>query len=349
MAISFKNDYGQLAHPRILDALCRYGQETNIPYGLDVHSQHAASLIKDAFGVHSGEVYFLAGGTQTNVVFLSYALKPYEGVIACASGHINVHETAAVEGSGHKIIVVPGHDGKVYPRDIQAVMESHLDEHMVKPRVVYISDSTEIGTIYSKEELLALKKACDAYGLYLFLDGARLGSALTCKDNDLDPKDLGSLVDAFYVGGTKNGLLLGEALVIVNDRLTKDFRHHIKNKGAMLAKGYLIGIEFEEAFKDGLYFQLAKETNKTADLLKEGLKRLGLDAPYSPTNQVFVTLPRDTALSLIEEFGCELWANDGDKTTIRFVTSFMTDEEEVDLALTKIQELLKLDPVIRTV
>jgi len=326
----FRNDYSELAHPRILEALARFQNEQNTPYGLDYHSLNAEKKIKEVFNSKDGKVYFLAGGTQTNVLFISSVLKHYEGVICASSGHINVHETAALEGQGYKIIQVEGKDGKVYPSDIEKVMHLYENEHMVKPRLVYISNSTEIGTIYSKEELIALHNICKKYDLYLFIDGARLGSALTSKDNDVEASLLGEICDAFYVGGTKNGLLLGEALVVNNPKLQEDYRYHIKNKGAMLAKGYVVGIEFEEAFKDNLYFDLARHTNMMADLLKEGLHQLGLKLSYSPTNQVFVTISKEKANILMDRYGCEKWEEYDNDMTIRFVTSFLTTKEDVD-------------------
>ena len=337
---SFRNDYGQLAHPRILQALTQYGQETNIPYGLDYHSSNAAKAICAVFGCPNASVHFLAGGTQTNMVMISAALRPFEAVIAASSGHINVHETGAVEGAGHKIFTMPAKDGKLEAKEVAKAMALNTDEHMVKPKMVYISDSTETGTIYSKAELLELRKVCDQYGLYLFVDGARLGAALTSKENDVEPSFLGQVADCFYVGGTKNGLLYGEALVIVNPALAADFRYLIKNKGAMLAKGYGVGIMFEEAFRDGLYFELAKKTNEVADLLKRGFAKLGLSMLPSPTNQIFVSLPKDKALALIEEFGCEKWSEEGDEMTIRFVTSFCSKEKDVDDALSFIAGIL---------
>ena len=335
----FRNDYSELAHPRIIEALARYQNEQNTPYGLDYHSSNASKKIKKVFN-SNGEVFFLAGGTQTNVLFISSALRHYEGVIACNSGHINVHETAALEGQGYKIITVEGKDGKVYPNDIQKVLDTYDNEHMVKPRMVYISNSTEIGTIYSRQELIDLHSICKKNDLYFFIDGARLGSALTSKDNDVEPSLLGEICDAFYVGGTKNGLLLGEALVVNNVDLTANFRYHIKNKGAMLAKGYLVGIEFEEAFKDNLYFDLAKATNETADILKEGFNKLKLNTTYSPTNQVFVTIKKALANKLMDRYGCEKWEDLGNDMTIRFVTSFSTSKEDVNELLSYISSLI---------
>ena len=327
---SFKNDYSFAAHPKILEALAKFGAEENIPYGLDKHSENAARLIKETFGAKDAKVFFLAGGTQTNLVFISSVLRHYEGVISPTSGHINVHETAAVEGSGYKVITVNGKDGKLSAEDVNQTVKLFTDEHMVKPRMVYISNSTEIGTIYHKQELTKLYKACKDNGLYLFIDGARLGSALTSLDNDIDPKDLGSLCDAFYVGGTKNGLLFGEALVIVNPELAKDFRFHIKNKGAMLAKGYVVGIQFEEAFKEGLYFELAKRTNQYAVKVREILTKHGYPLLPSPTNQVFARLDKKRAEALINEFGLEKWEEGPDYMVVRFVTSFKTEDNDIE-------------------
>lgn len=329
MPYSFKNDYSVLAHPRILEALTKYSLEENIPYGLDKHSENASKYIKETFGSPNGSVFFVSGGTQANMLFISYCLKHYEGVISCDTGHINVHETAAVEGSGHKIITVKNNNGKLSSEDILNVLKQYRDFHMVKPGMVYISNSTELGTIYLKEELLEIYRTCKENHLLLFIDGARLGSAFTSKDNDIKYNEFGSLCDAYYVGGTKNGFLYGEALVINNPNLAKEFRYHIKNKGAMLAKTYGVAIQFEEAFKDGLYFEIAKNTNEVSDLLKDELAKLNLEVSYSPTNQVFVSFPKDKALKIVEEFGCEIWETQGNNICIRFVTSFMSTKEDI--------------------
>lgn len=338
---SFRNDYCYLAYPRILEALSKHQDECQGAYGLDVHSAKAAEYLKHTFGSKEGEVFFLAGGTQTNMAFISYCLRPYEGVISCDSGHINVHETAAVEGSGHKVIVVPNKDGKLTSQDVYDVAAYYQDEHMVKPGMVYISNSTEIGSIYHKKELEDLYKACKECGFVFFIDGARLGSALTCEENDVKPSEMGSLCDAFYVGGTKNGFLYGEALVINSKSLQKDFRYHIKNKGAMLAKGFVVGMEFEEMFRDGLYFELAKTTNEAAASLRKVFAEYGLKMAPSPTNQVFVTLPKDKANALLKEFSLEKWNEVGEEMTVRFVTSFKTTKEDIQEVDDFLAKLLK--------
>ena len=330
MKHKFTNDYSSLCHPRILNALASLEEEQNTAYGLDKYSLNAEFLIKKTFNSPSGKVYFIGGGTMTNLLFISYALKPYEAVIALETGHINVHETGAVEATGHKIITVKGKNGKMYPHDIIGVLNTFTNEHMVKLGMVYISNSTEIGTIYTKQELLDLSKICKDNDLYFFIDGARLGSALTSKENDVEPELFGQVCDAFYVGGAKNGLLLGEALVINNRDLQKDFRYHIKNRGAMISKGFILGRVFEEAFKDNLYFDIAKATNDIADYLKEGLKSLNIKMLDSPTNQVFAYFNPLDAKKLIKEYGLELWEDQGEEIIVRFVTSFTTKKEDVD-------------------
>ena len=330
MKHQFRNDYSSLAHPRILSALASLGQEQQTPYGLDAHSKRAEELIKQRFACPDADVHFLSGGTQANLVFLSYALKPFEAILSCATGHINVHESGAVEATGHKVFTLPGKDGKLYPEDIERAMALHQDEHVVAIKVVYISNTTEIGTLYSSKELHELSDACHKHGLYLFLDGARLGSALTSTYNDLTPEEVAACCDAFYVGGTKNGLPMGEALVLVNPIFQDHFRNHVKSRGAMLAKGYFVGAMFEEAFRDNFYFDLAKATNEAADYLKDGLRKLGYEMPFSPSNQVFVTLPKAKAETIIAEYGCERWEDLGEDLTIRFVTSFTTKKEDVD-------------------
>ena len=333
MAPTFRNDYNVLVHPRILAAISTFANEKNIAYGEDIHSQKAAEYLKKTFGAPKANVYFLAGGTQTNLVFVSYALRPYEGVISADTGHINVHETAAIEGAGHKIIPLPNHNGKITADQIAKAIRGYDNEHMVKPGMVYLSNSTEMGTIYGKKELEEIARVCKENGLYLYLDGARIGNALTAKSNDLSPEDLGRYCDAFYIGGTKNGLLLGEALVVNNPALNANFRYHIKNKGAMLAKGFLVGIEFEEAFKDGLYFDLARHANAMADRIKEGFLAMGLDLLDSPTNQIFVSFPREEAEEYLRVFDLEKWSEEENAITVRFVTSFATSEEDVNALL----------------
>ena len=326
----FRNDYSEICAPEVLQAIADCGLEQNIGYGLDRHSESAANKILEKFGLTGkASVHFLAGGTQTNAVVISYFLRPYEAVIACNTGHINVHETGAVEGCGHKVLTVDNADGKIRPEDIEKIVLRHVDEHMVKPRMVYISDSTETGTVYTKGELSAIRAVCDKCGLLLFIDGARLGVALTLRESDVTCETIGAVADVFYVGGTKNGALFGEAVVIKNGIGAEDFRYHIKNRGAMLAKGFVCGLQFERLFTNDLYFELAKNSNQTADLIRSGLAACGVRfVGGSLTNQIFVQFPRAFAQTLMKRYGVELWEDAGEFLTVRIVTSFATKKED---------------------
>lgn len=328
---SFKNDYSEGAHPRILEALMKTNMEQTVGYGLDEYSQMAIEYIKNKIKRNDVEIHLLVGGTQTNLISMAAFLRPHEAVISAETGHVLVHETGAIEATGHKVISVPSRDGKLKPEDIINVVEEHTDEHMVKPKLVYISNPTEIGTIYKKHELKKISELCKEKNLILYVDGARLGSALCCAENDLDISDMARLVDAFYIGGTKGGALMGEALVICNDELKNDFRFHIKQRGAMFAKGRILGIQFLELFKDDLYFELAKHANKMADILREGIKAAGFNFMIeASTNQIFPILPNDLIEILQENYGFFLWEKiDEEKSAIRIVTSWATDEDEV--------------------
>ena len=256
---SFRNDYSEGAHPNIIESLVRTNKEQTLGYGEDAYTSEAKELIKRHIGREDVAVHFLVGGTQTNLTAISAFLRPHEAAIAAISGHIAVHETGAIEATGHKVITSHTEDGKLTPVHIETVLKAHTDEHMVKPKLIYISDSTEVGTIYYKEELKAIYECAKAHNLLVMIDGARLGSALMAEDNDVTLKDLAQYSDAFYIGGTKNGALLGEALVIVNESLKEDFRYHIKQKGGLLAKGRLISLGYIELFKEQLFFDIAKQ------------------------------------------------------------------------------------------
>ncbi|MBD9479298.1 aminotransferase class I/II-fold pyridoxal phosphate-dependent enzyme [Pseudoxanthomonas sp. PXM02] len=329
--INLRNDYSEGAHPRLLQALAMASTEVNRGYGLDVHSERASALIRDRLG-RDADVHFLAGGTQTNLVALAAFLRPHEAVIAPASGHIATHETGAIEASGHKVLTVATPDGKLSPELIQPCVDGHAGEHMVKPRMVYISNTTEWGTLYSALELQALGAFCRSRGLLLYVDGARLASALTTPGNDVDLALLSTEADAFYIGGTKNGALLGEALVIVNPALRTDFRHVIKQRGAMLAKGMVVGAQFEALFEDGLYFVLATHANVMAEQLREMLQQAGVPlAVDSPSNQVFPMLPNALVERLQQYVEFETWERRGDGTTvIRLMTSWATPESAIE-------------------
>lgn len=328
---SLKSDYSEGAHPKVLKALAAITEEQNEPYGLDLHSRHAAELIREAIGRPEVQVHFLEGGTQTNLTAMAAFLRPYEAAVAAESGHIHVHETGAVEATGHKVVAVPGEEGKLTPKAVETALERYGNEHMVKPKLLYVSDSTELGTIYSREELTALHELCREKGLLLYLDGARLGAALTAKGNTLSLTDAAALTDAFYIGGTKNGALFGEALVICNPSLQQDFRYILKQRGAMLAKGAVLGAQFEALFQDRLYFQLADHANRMAERLRDAVRQSGFAFfSASPTNQIFPILPDSVVAMLRREYDFELWDRfDESHSVIRLVTSWATPEPEV--------------------
>lgn len=329
--ISFANDYSECAHPLILKNLAENCYEQNEGYGKDRHCKAASDLIRSYIGNLDVDIHFLNGGTQTNLTVLSAMLRPFDAVIATERSHINTHETGAVEGCGHKILEMPGEDGKLTPEDIREAVQMNTTEHMVHPAAVYVSDSTEIGSVYTKQELTGIREICNEYGLLLFLDGARLGAALTSTANDLTLRDLAWLTDVFTIGGTKNGAMSGEAVVISNSLIQKDFRYYMKHKGAMNAKGFILGMQFETLFRDRLYFQLAEHANEMAERIKEACAAAGypfLSRPVS--NQIFPVMDNETIARLQKEFVFEiLEPADDNHQIVRFVTSWATREEQV--------------------
>jgi threonine aldolase len=337
----FMNDYSEGAHPRIIEALTKTNMEQHVGYGLDDHSENAKVQIQKRIGRLDADVHFLVTGTQTNTIAISSFLRPYEAVISTELGHIAVHETGAIEATGHKVIEMPSTDGLLKPEDIDKACNSHVDEHMVVPRLVYISNATEMGSIYTKAELEAIRKKCDEHGLYLYLDGARLANALTCDENDLTVEDIAELTDAFYIGGTKNGILFGEALVITNPELKSHMRYAIKQRGALLAKGRLLGIQFEELFKDDFYFELSKHTNEMSKLLRSGVSQLGYEfVTESSTNLTFIVLPNDDHKELSKH--CYYEAEqpyDENNMEARFVTSWATPKEDVEKLIKLLADL----------
>lgn len=329
----FMNDYGEGAHPLVMQRLMETNMEHTCGYGLDEYSLRAQALIREKIGQPGAAVHMMTGGTSANMIALSAFMRPYEAAIAAEGGHINVHETGAVEASGHKVLIARAREGKVLPEGVYEVCRLHTDEHMVKPRVLYISQPTETGTVYSLAEMRALRAACDELGLILFVDGARLLSALTCRECDMTLSDLGALADCFYIGGTKNGLLFGEAMVIVNPALQADFRYMIKNRGGMMAKGRLCGVMFLAALEHDDAFAWARHANAMADILREGMAHGGV--PFfqrTTTNQVFPILTREQEERLAERFAFEHWADlpDG-RCAVRFVTSWATSEADARL------------------
>lgn len=328
---SFKNDYSEGAHPRVLSALVETNMEQVDGYGEDGYSLQAVALLKQRIKRNDIDIHLLCGGTQTNLTAISAFLRPHEAIIAANTGHILVHETGAIEATGHKIISVEVNDGKLNVEHIQAAVNSHSDEHMVKPKLIYISNPTEIGSIYKKRELEQISQFCKENNLFLYVDGARLGSALCSEENDMELSDLAALVDAFYIGGTKNGALIGEALVICRDSLKDDFRFHMKQKGALLAKGKLLGIQFLELFRDDLYFDLARHANAMASMLRKEIISAGFSfLTNSSSNQIFPILPNELIAKLKENYAFYEWSKvDENNSAIRLVTSWATLETAV--------------------
>lgn len=329
---SFKNDYSEGAHPKILDALIKTNMQQTVGYGEDPYCEMASNAIKSSIHNNNVDIHFFVGGTQTNLTAISAFLRPYEAALCAESGHIFTHETGAIEATGHKAFPIPSNDGKLTADGVKEALESHTDVHMVKPKLVYISNPTEIGTIYNKKELSDLYDFCKENDLILYIDGARLASSLSAKGNDLVMSDYPNLCDSFYIGGTKCGALMGEALVIVNDKLKADFRYNIKQKGGLLAKGRLLGLQFLELFKDNLYEEVGKHSNDMAEILREGIQEAGYDFMIdSPTNQLFPILPNEIIEKISENYDYTFWCKNDDKTSVlRLVTCWATDKSECE-------------------
>lgn len=339
---SFVNDYSEGACKQVLDNLVKTNYLQTDGYGLDQFCKHAEEIIRNLIDNQNADVHFIPGGTPANVLAISL-LKSYEAVICADNGHINTHETGAVEATGHKILEVKGVDGKITAKQIEDVVLDHTDEHVTLPKMVFISNPSEYGTIYSKQELTDISNMCKKYGLYLYLDGARLGAGLMSKENDLTLKDIAALVDIFYIGGTKNGALLGEAMVIINDDLKPNFRFLIKQHGSMLAKGRIIGIEFITLLENGLYFELADNADKMAqqlnDLFKEHNIQMFIE---SSTNQIFPILENSLIAKLKEKYQLGTWCKyDDDHTVIRFVCSWATKQENIDAFKQDFETIIK--------
>lgn len=332
MKYSFRNDYSEGCHPRILEALTASNLTQSEGYGEDQFCEAARKQIKDLCRNEKLDIHFFAGGTITNLTTIAHALRPYESVIANGSGHIATHETGAIEATGHKINTIENATGKVTIDDIIPVLEEHHFEHMVHPKLVYISNTTEVGTVYTKAELENLYKFCKSHNLFLFIDGARLGSALTSHKNDLTLKDISSLCDAFYIGGTKNGFLLGEALVINNPDFSKHFRFQMKQRGGLMAKGRILGVQFECMLKDNLYFDLAQKTNLMALNFAKKLEDKGVKFLQEvESNQIFPIFSDKLLAKLREEFEFYDWCRiSDDSMAVRLITSWATQTEQID-------------------
>ncbi len=329
---SFRDDYSEGCHPLILKKLEEINFLQEIGYGDDNYCEEAKELIKEKIKNPDADIHFVSGGTQANLIVISSILKPYESVISVESGHINIHEAGAIEATGHKINYKKSNDGILRVNDIKEIIEVHTDEHMVKPSMVYISNATELGTIYKKKILEEISSYCRENNLILYLDGARIGTALTSDYNDLTLSEISDYVDIFYIGGTKNGALLGEAIVINNEKLKENFRFHLKMRGALLAKGRILGIQFLELFKDNTYFELAKNANNMAKILYNGIKSLGYDFFVKPeANLLFPIFPDKLINELSKKYLFHRIKRFNDKNSVvRMVTSWATKPEIID-------------------
>lgn len=333
--IYFLSDYSLGAHPKVLEALSRTNMEHSDGYGEDEHCRNACRMIKELVGTEDCHVHMMIGGTPCNITTIAAALRPYEAVVALRSGHAYFHETGGVEATGHRITALEGVNGKMTPGLIDKAWEEFEDEHTPLPRLVYISQPTECGSVYSKAEMTAISEKCREKDMLLYVDGARLGTALTSTENDLSVKELARLCDAFYIGGTKNGALFGEALVLMDDRINDHFRYMIKRQGGLLAKGRLLGVQFEALLEGGenaVFFTMARHANEMAERMKKIFSDCGFDFyGESFTNQIFPIIPEKMAAELEKDFVFYRWAPAKDcMVPIRLVASWGTTEDEVN-------------------
>ena len=337
--IRFNCDYSEGAHERILKKLVETNLEQTPGYGEDHYCGEAASIIRNLCKREDADVHFLVGGTQANMTVIASALRPHQGVVGAVSAHINVHETGSIEAAGHKVLALASEDGKISASQVETLYLEHIHdesfEHMVQPKMVYISNPTELGTIYTRAELEALYGVCRRYGLYLFVDGARLAYGLMAEGNDVDLPVLAANCDVFYIGGTKVGALFGEAVVFTKKNAPRQFVTLIKQHGALLAKGRLLGLQFDTLFTDGLYFEISRHAIQMAERLKKGLREKGCKFLIdSPTNQQFVVLDQDTIRRLEEQVAFSIWEPvDENHMAVRFATSWATTPEMVDALL----------------
>lgn len=343
--IRFECDYAEGAHPKVLELLNKSNLEQTPGYGEDIYCEKARSIIKKLCQSDKAEVHFLVGGTQANTTVIASILRPHQGAVCAETGHINVHETGAIEATGHKVLTLPSTDGKITASQVQQLYDNHWNdathEHMVQPGLVYISNPTENGTLYTKEELTKLSEVCRKCDLPLYLDGARMGYGLMAEGNDLTLPDIAALCDVFYIGGTKVGALFGEAVVITNTALQKDFRYFIKQHGGMLAKGRLLGIQFTALLEDNLYYEISKHADKLAYKIKDAFKDKGYSFLFdSQTNQQFPIIPNTQLKVLEKKYAFSLWKHmDKDHSAVRFCTSWATKDEDVEQLLEDIRSL----------
>ena len=343
--LAFECDYLEGAHEKILQRLAETNYEKAPGYSADKYCESAKEKIKQACNCPDAEIYFLVGGTQTNAIVIDSILQKYEGVIAATTGHVNVHEAGAIEHTGHKVLTVPSYQGKMKAGDVRNLLQGFWNDashdHMVFPGMVYLSHPTEYGTLYSKQELTEIADVCREYKIPLFLDGARLGYGLMSKNTDLTLEDIAKICDVFYVGGTKVGALCGEAVVFTGQNMPKHFMTMVKQHGAMLAKGRLLGIQFDTLFTDNLYFEIAEHAINMAEKLKEGFRQRGCSFYLdSPTNQQFIILSKEEIAKLADKVTFDFWDPvDDNRQVVRFATSWATKEEDIDALMTLLDEI----------
>lgn len=343
--IRFNNDYCHGAHPSVLEAIACTNDNSYPGYGLDDWCERAADAIRPHLGGTDAEIRFLTGGTQANCILTDHALRPWQSVISADTAHINTHETGGCEHLGHKIETIANADGKISAAQVEQISkgyrESNVAEHITQPKMVFLASPTEVGTIYALEELEAMREVCDEYGMYLFMDGARMGYGLESTECDYTLADLARITDAFWIGGTKCGALFGEAMVLVNPELRTCFRASIKQGGGLLAKGWLLGLQFHALFQDGLYFDICRKADEQAMRMKQGFTDAGIPMSVdSPTNQQFAILTEEQACVLAEKYVYEYEGTLEDGRQIaRFCTSWSTTDAEIDELIADLQKL----------
>lgn len=332
----FVNDYSAGCHEKVMQRLVETNLEKQAVYGEDIYSLSAKEKIRKACDCEDAEIVFISGGTQTNQLAIDSLLLPHEGVVCAESGHINVHESGAIEYTGHKVLTLPEHDGKIDAAELRDFMQRFYSdenyEHCVFPGLVYITFPTEFGALYSRKELEALREVCDEYKLSLYMDGARLGYGLACKENELSLADIAKLTDAFYIGGNKVGALFGEALVFTKNNMPKHFVSHVKRHGALMAKGRVLGVQFDALFTDELYMEIGRHAMRLADKLRAAFEEKGYQFfKKTPTNQIIIVVDDEKKAELEKKVAFSFWEKlDENHTAIRFVTDWATREEDVD-------------------
>ena len=341
--IRFESDYLEGALPQIMYRLMSTNFEQTAGYGCDPYCESARELIKKECAAPDADIHFFVGGTQTNMTVIAAALRPHQGVLAAETAHIEAHETGAIEATGHKVITLDSTDGKINAKQVEDYVLRHRAdesfEHIVQPAMVYISQPTETGTVYTLPELEELSAVCRRLGILLYVDGARLACALACEGTPKLP-DLARLCDVFYIGGTKHGTLFGEAVVILNDALKKDFRYIIKQHGGMLSKGRLLGLQFDELFSDGSYYEVGRNEVRLAQKIADAFKKKGIELYYdSPTNQIFPVLSDEQIMKLSETYSFSVQGKTPGGTVTRFCTSWATTDAVADKLIKDIEEL----------